>query len=152
MLHLHNEYYYLVAIVLAGLRYSRAYVGWAGIATALCFVGGVVWLAEANGLAITFTSQDAFAAMPPAEAAAFITDPNRIEGSEVIEQTLLMVIVAGMVAALVHRLPTLALRRAAAERAHQSRPPPLAQHGRGAGRHRRALRQRTARERRGAIR
>lgn len=84
-LHFNNEVYYFIGIAFAGFRYSRGQALWAGVATAACYVGGVVWLATANGIPITFTQQEMFSAMTPADATTYITDPGRIEGNDLIK-------------------------------------------------------------------
>ena len=111
-----NELYYFLIIALSVFSYSPRVVLWSGLAAALAWTIGVLWIVQQPGVYADFAPSTAEPDMPLDERLAHMTDPARIDIPSVIQQDILFVIVAGILAAAVQRTRRLVFRQAEVER------------------------------------
>ena len=110
-----NEPFFFIVIGAAVFSYSPRVVLWTGLMAALTWSLGMLWILNQPG---SFSMQMGFdvADMSVAERIAVLTDPQRVDVGNIIKVDLVFLIVAGVLAAAVHRTRRLALRQAQAER------------------------------------
>jgi len=111
---LRNGTFIYFFIIVAGmtLSYSPALVLWAGFTSALCWSAGVAWMLF---LPDTKTlGRDDFE--PPAAALASVLDPHFVDIDPRLQDVILVLVVAGIIAVAVARTRRLVLQHAMAER------------------------------------
>ena len=111
-----NDLYYFLLIGLSVFSYAPRLVMWSGIAAALAWTVGVLWILDQPGVYATFGNPVTWETWSLDERVAFAIDPARVHVPDVIQQDILFIIVAGILAAAVHRTRRLVYRQAEAER------------------------------------
>ncbi len=108
--------YFFLLPVFTVLSFSPALVLWSGVAACVCWATGLVWALRAPG---TRTVLDYSGPTPPSteDALAFISNPYFVDVAARIEEMLILMIVAGLLALAVRRMRRLVRDQALAERA-----------------------------------
>ena len=114
--------YFFVFIAFAVLSYSPGLALWTGVASAAAWSLGVGWVIS-RPEPFTITNWREVQAQPVDQIVALLLDPNYVSFDIWIQQTLLCVLVAGILSVAVWRGRRLVLRQAAvaAERANLAR-------------------------------
>ena len=115
LLRFDNPTFFFILIGGSVFSYSPRIVVWPGAAAIIAWSVGALWIA---GQPETYLSGEpaGLASMTDQEKIAFVIDPNRVDIGAVVKVDLVFLIVAGVLAAAVHRTRRLALRQAQAER------------------------------------
>ena len=136
-----NELYYFLIIALSVFSYSPRLVLWSGLAAAFAWTLGILWILGHPDTYASFGAPAAWEGWALDERIGYFTDPAKVHVPDVIQQDLLFIVVAGILAAAVHRTRRLVYRQAEAERERTNLARHyLAQHGRGIRAHRCAAR------------
>jgi len=122
-LRLDNFVYLLLFVALATLTYSPRQVIWTGVCAALCWIVATLWIAQQPDVQFILGVGESWGSLSPAEQTETFTDANTVPAVTLVKQVLLLLIVAGILAAAVRRARSLALRqvRAEAERTQLAR-------------------------------
>ena len=99
----------------AVFSYSPRIVMWTGAAAVIAWTAGTLWIAGEPEIYMS-GEPAGFAEMADAAKIAFVIDPNRIDIGALVKVDLVLLIVAGVLAAAVHRTRKLAYRHAQLER------------------------------------
>ena len=110
-----NSLFFLILIGGAVFSYSPRIVVWTGAAAVIAWTLGALWIAGLPETSVSGAPAN-LAEMTDAEKIAFVIDPNRVDIGALIKVDLVFLIVAGVLAAAVHRTRKLAYRHAQAER------------------------------------
>ena len=117
LLRFDNALFFFIFILIGGsvFSYSPRIVAWTGAAAVVAWTAGTLWIA---GLPETYVAAEPadLADATDAQKIAFVIDPNRIGIGALVKVDLVFLIVAGVLAAAVHRTRKLAYRHAQAER------------------------------------
>ena len=115
LLRFDNPLFFFILIAGSVFSYSPRIVAWTGLAAVAAWTAGTLWIAA---LPDTFVSSEpaGLADMTDPEILAFVIDPNRIDIGALVKVDFVFLIVAGVLAAAVHRTRKLAYRHAQAER------------------------------------
>ena len=111
-----NPLFFFIFIGGAVFSYSARIVMWTGVTAVLAWTAGALWIAEQPGSAVTWGPPAGVAEMTDAERLAFVVNPSHVDIGALIKVDLVFLIVAGVLAAAVHRTRKLAYRHAQAER------------------------------------
>jgi adenylate cyclase len=110
-----NFLYFFVLLALTALSLSPAYVLWSGIAAALAWSGGVVWVILQPGTVVVRSFAE-YQAMTLAERAAAQFDPDFVDVVVWQQQVLLLLVIAALLALAVARARRVVERQAVLER------------------------------------
>ena len=113
-LRFHNAIFFIVLIAVAVFSYSPRIVFWTGVTAVLAWTVGTLWIIDQPG---AFILEEALnlEEMTDAEMLAYVIDPNRVDIGRLVKVDVVFLIVAGVLAAAVHRTRKLAYRHAQAE-------------------------------------
>ncbi len=111
-----NELYYFLIIALSVFSYSPRLVLWSGLAAAFAWTLGILWILGQPDTYASFGAPAAWEGWALDERIGYFTDPAKVHVPDVIQQDLLFIVVAGILAAAVHRTRRLVYRQAEAER------------------------------------
>ena len=115
LLRFDNALFFFILIGGAVFSYSPRVVMWTGAAAVIAWTAGTLWIARQPDIYIS-SEPARLEAMTDAELLAFVIDPNRIDIGALVKVDLVFLIVAGVLAAAVHRTRKLAYRHAQVER------------------------------------
>jgi adenylate cyclase len=121
-LRLGNFEYFYVFIAFAVFSYSPAYALWSGLAALLAWSGGVAWILQ-QGSTFTVTDIRSFYSMDVDQVLGILLDRNYVSTVIWVQEVVVAVLMAGVLAAAVWRFRRLAFRQAelATERANLAR-------------------------------
>ena len=111
-----NELYFMILLMGVVFTYAPRIVLWSGLAGAITWTAGAAWVAMQPDVHAAFSIADADRATSEAMVAAFL-DPNTVYFQSITKHVILILLVAGGLAAAVNRARNLVYRHAAAERA-----------------------------------
>lgn len=114
-----NFLYFFVLLALTALSLSPAYVLWSGVAAALAWSGGVLWVILQPGT-VTVSSFAEYRSMTLADRAAALFDPGFVDVVVWQQQVLLLLVVAALLALAVGRARRVVERQAILERERAS--------------------------------
>ena len=114
-----NFLYFFVLLSLTALSLSPSYVLWSGIAAALAWSGGVLWVILQPGT-VTVGSFAEYQAMTLADRAAALFDPEFVDIIVWQQQVLILLVVAGLLALAAGRARRVVERQAILERERAS--------------------------------
>ena len=114
-----NFLYFFVLLALTALSLSPGYVLWSGVAAALAWSGGVLWVIMQPGT-VTVSSFAEYRAMTLADRAAALFDPEFVDFVVWQQQVLLLLVVAALLALAVGRARRVVERQAILERERAS--------------------------------
>ncbi len=114
-----NFLYFFVLLSLTALSLSPAYVLWSGIAAALAWSGGVLWVIMQPGT-VTVASFAEYQAMTLADRAAALFDPEFVDVVVWQQQVLILLVVAALLALAAGRARRVVERQAILERERAS--------------------------------
>ncbi len=112
---LHNDVYFFVFIGISVFSYSPRVVVWSGIAAALAWTVGMLYILALPDTTLAVRPAN-WSAMRTAQRVEVLTDPSRINFAEVAKQDIMFLVTAAILAAAVRRTRRLAHRHATAER------------------------------------
>ena len=107
--------FFFILIGAAVFSYSPRIVMWTGATAVIAWTLGALWIAGQPETTVSDAPAN-LAEMTDAEKLAFVVDPNRVDIGALVKVDLVFLIVAGVLAAAVHRTRKLAYRHAQAER------------------------------------
>ena len=114
-----NFLYFFVLLALTALSLSPAYVLWSGVAAALAWSGGVLWVIAQPGT-VTVRSFAEYQAMTLADRAAALFDPEFVDIVVWQQQVLILLVVSALLAVAVGRARRVVERQAILERERAS--------------------------------
>jgi adenylate cyclase len=114
-LRLRNEIYLFALLTTSLASYTPRLVLWSGCVAAIVWLVGVLWIIAHPGTSASFAPPGWDAMTPEQKIAAFL-DPNLVHLSFVTRQTVVILVVSCILAAIVARSRQLVLRQVSAER------------------------------------